>query len=359
MADALGGGAAVNADGSVKAPAYAVTRIDSEGGPAGQVRAGNVGQAIETLDVSLNAVNAKADKATASMGSLREQVNNGQAGLVRQDALNRDIQVARDTDGVRVDLSGTQGPRILTGVKDGALGADSTDAVNGRQLDAVNRQVKQLAQQASGIAVDTQGGDKATVAPGSKSVAAGASAQAGGERSVATGAGAVAQAPRSTALGAGAKADAPGSVALGAGSQAPRANTVSVGAPGAERQITNVGAASEATDVVNLGQATQISNQAADRTLRQANAYTDSQISAVRQDAYAGIASAMAMAALPVASTPGRSMVAMGTSVYEGQSALAVGLSGRTEDGRWAYKANGSGSAQGSVGLAVGVGYEW
>ncbi|MGW6117390.1 YadA family autotransporter adhesin, partial [Bacillus subtilis] len=278
---------------------------------------------------------------------------------VRQDALNRDIQVARDTDGVRVDLSGTQGPRILTGVKDGALGADSTDAVNGRQLDAVNRQVKQLAQQASGIAVDTQGGDKATVAPGSKSVAAGASAQAGGERSVATGAGAVAQAPRSTALGAGAKADAPGSVALGAGSQAPRANTVSVGAPGAERQITNVGAASEATDVVNLGQATQISNQAADRTLRQANAYTDSQISAVRQDAYAGIASAMAMAALPVASTPGRSMVAMGTSVYEGQSALAVGLSGRTEDGRWAYKANGSGSAQGSVGLAVGVGYEW
>ncbi|WP_177339410.1 YadA-like family protein, partial [Pseudomonas sp. NBRC 111142] len=199
----------------------------------------------------------------------------------------------------------------------------------------------------------------ASVTPGSRAVALGANASATGERSVASGAGAAAKGARTTALGADARASADNSVALGAGSQADRVNTVSVGSAGAERQITHLGAATEATDAVNLEQATQIANRASDQTLRQANAHTDRQISALRQDAYAGIASAMAMAALPATSSPGRSMVAMGTSVYEGQSALAVGLSGRSEDGTWAYKANGSGSAKGNVGLAVGVGYEW
>lgn len=44
------------------------------------------------------------------------------------------------------------------------------------------------------------------------------------------------------------------SVAIGAGAVADRVNTVSVGATGQERQITNVAAATQATDAVNLSQ---------------------------------------------------------------------------------------------------------
>src|SRR5690606_37246256 len=47
---------------------------------------------------------------------------------------------------------------------------------------------------------------------------------------------------------------AEGSVALGVDSVADRAYTVSVGSAGAERQITNVAAGTEATDAVNLAQ---------------------------------------------------------------------------------------------------------
>ncbi|MGE8362259.1 YadA family autotransporter adhesin [Pseudomonas sp.] len=360
LADALGGGAAVNADGTLSAAVFNVTGVAQDGGTS-SVAAASVGEAIEALDGSLATVKNKADKASADVGTLRGQLDRGEVGLVRQDPGTRDIQVAKDTDGTRVDFAGSQGPRTLGGVQDGEISATSTDAVTGRQLDAVNQQVRQLGQQASGIAVDSRGdgSDKARVTPGSQAVAVGADAHASGQASVATGAGATAQGDRSTAVGAGASASADNSVALGAGSTADRPNTVSVGAAGNERQISHVAEATQATDAVNLDQATRLSNQAADRTLRQANAYTDRQVSALRQDAFSGIASAMAMAALPAASTPGRSMVAMGTAVYEGQSALAVGLSGRSEDGNWAYKANGSGSAQGSVGLAVGVGYEW
>ena len=145
----------------------------------------------------------------------------------------------------------------------------------------------------------------------------------------------------------------------GEGAQATRANTVSVGASGAERQITNVAAATHDTDAVNLRQASGIARQEAGKALEQANRYTDSRISQLRSEANAGIASAMAMAALPSTSTPGKSMLAMGTSLYGGQSAIAMGISGRSQNGAWMYRASSSSTKDGDIGAAVGVGYEW
>ncbi|MFY3283273.1 YadA family autotransporter adhesin, partial [Achromobacter xylosoxidans] len=180
-----------------------------------------------------------------------------------------------------------------------------------------------------------------------------------GAGSAALGAGSKAQASGSVAVGANAAATAPGSVALGEGAQATRANTVSVGTTGAERQITNVAAATHDTDAVNLRQATGISRQEAGRALDQANQYTDRKISQLRSEANAGIASAMAMAALPSASSAGKSMLSMGTSLYNGQSAIAMGISGRSANGAWAYRASSSSTKDGDIGAAVGVGYEW
>ncbi len=360
LAYALGDGAAVNPDDTLNVPTFNVTGVGADGAPS-PVAASNVGQAITALDDSLVAANDKADKSSADASDVRAQVAAGEVGLVRQAPASRDIQIAKGTDGTRVDIAGNQGPRTLGGVQDGALGTDSTDAVTGRQLDATNQQVRQLGRQAAVMAVDSQGdgSDKASVAPGSRAVALGSNARATGEHGVATGAGAVAQGTRSSAQGSEAKANGDNSVALGTGSQADRANSVAVGSRGAERQVTHVADAAHRTDAVNLRQTTRLSSQAANRTLHQANAYTDRQLGYLRQDVYAGVASAMAMAALPAASSAGKSMLAMATAVYEGQPALAVGLNARSASGQWTYSAVGAGTARGDFGINLGLGYHW
>jgi autotransporter adhesin len=87
---------------------------------------------------------------------------------------------------------------------------------------------------------------------------------ASGTDAVAIGADALADGDASTALGFDANtAGFASSVALGAGSTVDRANSVSVGAPGAERQITNVAAASQPTDAVNLAQVDALTNDGA------------------------------------------------------------------------------------------------
>ena len=73
----------------------------------------------------------------------------------------------------------------------------------------------------------------------------------------------------------------------------------------------------------------------------------------------AGVASAMAMAALPQPYQASSGMMAMGGSSYSGQSALAIGASKISENGKWVSKVQGSTNTQGDFGLSAGVGYQW
>ncbi|CAE6776257.1 YadA-like family protein [Paraburkholderia haematera] len=107
---ALGGGAQVNADGSIVSPTYHM-----QGGTQT-----TVGDALDTLDTNLS--------------SLETQINNGSIGMVTQDQTSRDILVGATTDGLRVNMAGTAGNRVVTGVAAGAVNATSNDAVNGAQL---------------------------------------------------------------------------------------------------------------------------------------------------------------------------------------------------------------------------------
>ncbi|MFY2675544.1 YadA family autotransporter adhesin, partial [Achromobacter xylosoxidans] len=168
-----------------------------------------------------------------------------------------------------------------------------------------------------------------------------------------------AQASGSVAVGANAAATAPGSVALGEGAQATRANTVSMGTAGAERQITNVAAATHDTDAVNLRQAIRTSRQAAQQAAREARRHTDNRVAQLRRDNNAGVASAMAMAALPSTSSPGKSMFAVGAATYDSQSAVAMGVSARSRSGAWVYRMSFSGSTAGQTGASVGVTFAW
>jgi len=236
-----------------------------------------------------------------------------------------------------------------------------------------------------------------------------------GANSAAGGAGSSAAGPNSTALGNGAQAQADNSVALGAGSVADRANTVSVGAAGAERQVVNVADGTQATDAVNVRQLqasqqgtlrydttangdtnynsvtlgssasgpTTVRNVAAgtagtdavnvdqlragmSQTLDWSKAYTDERMGGFERElrktdnrASAGIASAMATAALPQPSEAGRSMASFAAGSYNGESGMALGISGVSEGGRWIYKFSGSTNTRGEAGVAVGAGIQW
>ena len=83
------------------------------------------------------------------------------------------------------------------------------------------------------------------------------------------------------------------------------------------------------------------------------------ELAATRKDANAGTAGAMAMAGMPQAYLPGKSMFAAGAATYEGQTAIAIGLSKISDNGKWVTKITGSANSRGKVGAAVGVGYQW
>lgn len=132
---------------------------------------------------------------------------------------------------------------------------------------------------------------------------------------------------------------------------------VSVGASGAERRIQNVAAgevSATSTDAVNGSQLYKATQGIANATNE-----LGYRIHQNENKANAGISSAMAMASMPQAYIPGRSMVTGGIATYNGQGAVAVGLSKLSDNGQWIFKINGSADTQGNAGAAVGAGFHW
>ncbi|WP_213239387.1 ESPR-type extended signal peptide-containing protein [Citrobacter braakii] len=226
-----------------------------------------------------------------------------------------------------------------------------------------------------------------------------------------TGADANAQGADSVAMGSGSIAAAENSVALGTNSVADEANTVSVGSSTQQRRITNVAAGVNNTDAVNVAQlkaseagsvryetntdgsvnysvlnlgdgsggTTRIGNVSAavndtdavnyaqlKRSVEEANTYTDqkmgemnSKIKGVENKMSGGIASAMAMAGLPQAYAPGANMTSIAGGTFNGESAVALGVSMVSESGGWVYKLQGTSNSQGDYSAAIGAGFQW
>ncbi|AOI74962.1 hypothetical protein WS54_01015 [Burkholderia sp. NRF60-BP8] len=129
VADAIGAGSQVNADGSITAPSFTVGD-----GNGGTTTVHNVGDVVTNLDgrVTVNEGDIK---------NLADQIGNGTVGLVQQDVTTRDITVAKGTDGKAVDFTGTDGVRKLAGVDAGEVSATSNEAINGSQLHGVSQSV--------------------------------------------------------------------------------------------------------------------------------------------------------------------------------------------------------------------------
>ncbi|EAB2833231.1 hypothetical protein YS65_004015 [Salmonella enterica subsp. enterica] len=220
-----------------------------------------------------------------------------------------------------------------------------------------------------------------------------------------------AQGADSVAIGSGSIAAAENGVALGTNSVADEANTVSVGSSTQQRRITNVAAGVNNTDAVNVAQlkaseagsvryetnadgsvnysvlnlgdgsggTTRIGNVSAavndtdavnyaqlKRSVEEANTYTDqkmgemnSKIKGVENKMSGGIASAMAMAGLPQAYAPGANMTSIAGGTFNGESAVAIGVSMVSESGGWVYKLQGTSNSQGDYSAAIGAGFQW
>ncbi|HCJ9909703.1 TPA: YadA-like family protein [Escherichia coli] len=300
------------------------------------------------------------------------------------------------------------GQRQITNV---AAGSADTDAVNVGQLKVTDERVAQNTQSITNLnnqvtnldtrVTNIENGIGDIVTTGStkyfKTNTDGVDANAQGKDSV--------------AIGSGSIAAADNSVALGTGSVADEENTISVGSSTNQRRITNVAAGKNATDAVNVAQlksseaggvrydtkadgsidysnitlgggnggTTRISNVSAGvnnndavnyaqlkQSVQETKQYTDqrmvemdNKLSKTESKLSGGIASAMAMTGLPQAYTLGASMASIGGGTYNGESAVALGVSMVSANGRWVYKLQGSTNSQGEYSAALGAGIQW
>ncbi|EHK63236.1 hemagluttinin domain protein, partial [Achromobacter arsenitoxydans SY8] len=78
---------------------------------------------VSSQGSTITAIDGRVTKNAGDIVNLTNSLNNGTQGLVRQDAVSRNITVAKNLDGTLVDMTGTAGARTLTGVKAGAVNA--------------------------------------------------------------------------------------------------------------------------------------------------------------------------------------------------------------------------------------------
>src|SRR5699024_12589937 len=93
--------------------------------------------------------------------------------------------------------------------------------------------------------------------------------------------------------------------------------------------------------------------------VRQQFGQVNKRIEDVRDEANAGTAAALAAGTLPQSYLPGRSMFGAGVGTYEGESALAIGVSNLSDNGRWMLNLSVTADTQDNFGAAASVGMYW
>ena len=140
---------------------------------------------------------------------------------------------------------------------------------------------------------------------------------------------------------------------------------VSVGNASETRQVQGVAAgviSATSTDAINGSQlyyTNQAINQNINNQVVNMGNQLNQKIDDVAADSKAGTAAAMAVAGLPQAYLPGKSMMAVGGSVYRGASGYAIGYSSISDGGNWIIKGTVTGNSRGHVGGTAAVGYQW
>ncbi|QLB43717.1 YadA family autotransporter adhesin [Mannheimia pernigra] len=169
-----------------------------------------------------------------------------------------------------------------------------------------------------------------------------------------TGNSAKAEGAESVAIGANSVAQGSNSVAVGAGSVAMSDNEFSVGNANVTRRITNVAEGVSETDAVNMGQFTRGMNALGGQVNQLEN-----KIARTEKRMSSGIAGAYAAASLINAPGAGDSMLSVGTGTFNGATAVALGYSRVSDNGKVSLKLIGSASNKGDVGGGASVGFKF
>ena len=123
------------------------------------------------------------------------------------------------------------------------------------------------------------------------------------------------------------------------------------------KQITNVAPgriAADSTDAVNGSQLHEVKADMNNKIN-----HLNGQVNKLGKRVNAGTASALAASQLPQAYIPGKSMVSVAAGNYQGQNAVALGMSRISDNGKIIIRLAGTSDTQGKVGVAVGAGYHW
>jgi len=99
---------------------------------------------ITTLQGNVTQLDGRVTTNEGDITSLTTQVNQlaaGGVGLVTHDATTGVVSIAAAQNGGVINVSGTDGDRVLAGVAEGRVADDSDEAINGTQLKATNDRV--------------------------------------------------------------------------------------------------------------------------------------------------------------------------------------------------------------------------
>ena len=275
------------------------------------------------------------DRVTVNEGDIvtldtRVTVNETDIDQIQADLANVPVGYVATADGSTRSSTPTNtvaffgaddGPVQVTNVAAGTLSATSTDAVNGSQLFATNQNVQQNTDDIQTINNNLAGSTIVAVQYSNPH--------------------------KPTASNGGTITN--DVTLIGRDASAPVA-------------LHNVADATAATDAVNLRQM----EAGLTGVLTDSMNYTDMRVAQIgfdlaelRDDAFSGTASAMAMASIPQALEPGRMMVGGGVGYYRGEASFGFGLSSAFADGKAVLKVSGTMGANGKGGVAAGAGFSF
>ncbi|WP_109077791.1 YadA-like family protein [Aggregatibacter kilianii] len=250
----------------------------------------------------------------------------------------------------------------ITGVKDGEISADSKEAVNGSQLHQTNQHVTNLADNMhkglnlqgdnQDVTVNRQLGERLNLRGGAdpKKLTQnniGVTADKNGTMTV--------QLAKDVNLGAN------GSLTVGntkvnnngvAINGGPSMTNQGINAGG--KQISNVARGKAPTDAVNMSQLQEVGN-----AINQRMDNIDNRVNKMDKRRKAGAASALASAGLMQPHRDGQSALVAAVGQYQSETAVAVGYSRISDNGKYGVKVSFSTNSQGEVGGTAGAGYFW
>ena len=267
-----------------------------------------------------------------------------------------------------IDAAGTK----IANIEDGLVSADSKDAVNGSQLYATDQKIADLTNEVNkgwSIEAGTVEGSTGTVTTaGASNVAAGGtvSVKAGNNIHITQNGNEVAIAASDKPSYSSVETETVtikdsnnnGVATISAATAEDGVSEVSVAGNtvngSTASRVTNVAAGKNATDAVNVAQLKGV----VDGLSGNINA-VNNKVDKVDKNLRAGIAGALATGNLYHATKPGKSMISAGVGNYKGQSAVAVGYSRLSDNGKVGLKLSVNTNTRGDTGAAASIGYQW